>query len=66
MMESLKLLKAERVHGRIFCDVQCTWQSADDMYRRRWSAIAVGHVRDYPGKKDETTTILTQVDTRQL
>lgn len=28
--ESLKLLKAERVHGRIFCDVQCTWQRADD------------------------------------
>ena len=28
--EGLKLSKAERVYGRIFCGVQCTWQSADD------------------------------------
>ena len=48
--ESLKLSKAERVHGRIFCDVQCTWQSADDKSIRRWSAIAVGHARDCPEK----------------
>ena len=61
--ESLKLSKAERVHGRIFCGVQCTWQSADDKYRRRRSAIAVGHVRDNPGKKGETTANLTQGDT---
>ena len=46
--ESLELSKAERVHGRIFCGVQCTWQSADDKYRRRRSAIAVGHATDYP------------------
>ena len=46
--ERLKLSKAERVHRRIFCGVQCTWQSADDKYRRRRSAIAVGHARDYP------------------
>ena len=49
--ESLKLSKVERVHDRIFCGVQCTWQSADDKYRRRQSAIVVGHVRDYLGKR---------------
>ena len=48
--ESLKLSKAERVHGHIFCGVQFTWQSVDDKYRRRWSAIAMGHVSDYPEK----------------
>ena len=48
--ESLKLSKTERVHDRMFYGVQCTWQSVDDKYRRRWSAIAVGHIRDYPGK----------------
>ena len=48
MAESLKLSKAERVHDRIFCGVQCTWQSVDDKYRRRRSAIAVGHARDNP------------------
>ena len=63
MADSLKLLKAERVHGRIFCGVQCTWQSADDKYRRRRSAIAMRHVRDYPGKNDETTVNLTWGDT---
>ena len=46
--EGLKLSKAERVHGCIFCGVQCTWQSADDIYRRRRSAVDVGHARDYP------------------
>ena len=49
--ESLKLPKAERVHDHIFCCVQCTWQSADDKYRRRRSAIVAGHVRDSPGKR---------------
>ena len=49
--EGLKLSKAERVHGRIFCGVQCTWQSADDKYRMRRSAIVVGHVRDYSRKR---------------
>ena len=49
--ESLKLSKDERVHGRIFCGVQCTWQSADDKYRRRRSAIAMRHVKDYPEKR---------------
>ena len=49
--ESLKLSKAEKVHGRIFYGVRCTWQSADDKYRRRRSAIAVGHARDYPKRK---------------
>ena len=63
--ESLKLSKAERVHDRIFCGVQCTWQSAYAKYRRRRSAIAVRRARDYSGKKGETTANLTRGDTRR-
>ena len=57
--------KAERVHGRILCDVRCTWQSADDKYRRRRSAIAVRRARDYSGKKGETSANLTRDDYKQ-
>ena len=61
--ESLKLSKAEKVHGYTFGGVQCTWKSVNDRDRRRRSVVVVGHVRDYMGKKGETTANLTHGDT---
>ena len=61
MAESLDLSNRESTWPYIlWCLVHM--QSAGDKYRKRLSAIAVGHVRDYPGKKGETSANLTEGD----
>ena len=58
-----EMSKASRVHSRIFCDVQCTWQSAGDGMQKEAECCSCGTCRRL-SEKDETTVNLTQVDSR--